>query len=168
MLQSKKQKNITFAVFGIYLFLLVWLILFKFSTSFHELDHMRNINLVPFGESMMVNGKVSFDEIIYNILVFVPFGVYIALLIPEWTIIKKIASCASLSLLFEVLQFVFAIGTSDITDLIGNTLGGIFGIGLCRVLMKVFRNKYVTVINGIGIAVEVVAVVMLGVLIGAN
>lgn len=63
MLQSKKQKNITVAVFGIYLFLLVWLILFKFSTNFHELGHMRNINLVPFGESMMVNGKI------YNFIV---------------------------------------------------------------------------------------------------
>lgn len=34
---------------------------------------MRNINLIPFKEAMILNGKLELSEIIYNILVFVPW-----------------------------------------------------------------------------------------------
>lgn len=40
-------------VFCIYIFLLIWLILF--STNWGDLDHIRNINLIPFKGSMIVN-----------------------------------------------------------------------------------------------------------------
>lgn len=36
----------------------------------------------------------------------------------------------SVTLLYEVVQYIFAIGASDITDLLGNTLGGVIGIAL--------------------------------------
>ncbi len=48
----------------------------------------------------------------------------------EWSIIKKISVGFFISSGIEVLQFVLAIGATDITDLIGNTLGGIVGIGV--------------------------------------
>lgn len=89
MFTSKKQKIITYTVFGVYLFLLIWLILFKFSTNPFELDRFRNINLIPFRQSLAVNGKLAVDEIIYNMLVFVPFGVYTAFLLPKQNFLKK-------------------------------------------------------------------------------
>lgn len=141
MFHSKKQKIITFTVLGIYLFLLTWLILFKFSANLYELSHFRSINLIPFGASMITNGKINLDEILYNILVFIPWGVYFTVLKPEWPLTQKIISGGCLSLTFEILQFIFAIGASDITDVIGNTLGGILGISLCQILKKLFKEK---------------------------
>lgn len=73
MFCSKVQKTISYVVFVVYFLLLIWLILFKFSTSFHDLTHIRNINLIPFGGSAVINGKISFREILWNILVFIPW-----------------------------------------------------------------------------------------------
>ena len=38
---------------------------------------MRSINLIPFGSSAIINGSISLRETLYNILVFIPFGVYV-------------------------------------------------------------------------------------------
>ena len=53
---------------------------------------------------------------------FIPMGIYINLFKPKWSFIQKATLCLGISLLFEILQFVLAIGASDITDIIGNTL----------------------------------------------
>lgn len=168
MFLTKKQKTITWGVFGIYLFLLAWLILFKFSTDFTQLGHMRNVNLIPFKESVIVNGRLFLDEIIYNILVFVPFGVYVNIFKNDWSFAAKILPPLCLSVIFEVVQFALAIGASDITDVIGNTLGGIIGLLLYSLFKKLFRNKSVTIINILGLIIEILAFVMLGILLVAN
>lgn len=52
-------------------------------------------------------------------------------------------------MLFEVLQFIFAIGGSDITDLLGNTLGGMIGSGVYVVFRKLFRTKVNKILNSL-------------------
>ena len=61
------------------------------------------------------------------------------------------------SFVYEFTQFVIAIGASDITDLIGNTLGGVLGIGLFYIIQKLFKQKSISVVNGIGFVIEVIA-----------
>ena len=97
MFKTKRQKNLSLIVFGIYMFLLIWLILFKFATNINDLDHFRNLNLIPFRESMIVNGKLELSEIIYNIMVFVPLGVYIGIFKQKWSLIKKVMKCLRLN-----------------------------------------------------------------------
>ena len=48
---------------------------------------------------------------------------------------------------YEIVQDILAIGRSDITDLIGNTLGGIIGIGLFVVIKKILDKNTVKIIN---------------------
>ena len=168
MFHSKGQKIVSYIVFGIYVILLIWLILFKFSTNFHDLPRIRNINLIPYGESVVINGKIFFGEIFWNILVFVPLGVYLSIFKYNWSFVKKAVPCFLLSFLFEIIQYVFAIGASDITDLIGNTLGGIAGIAICTLFKRLFKEKFITIINSIGLTIEVLAVLMLGILFVAN
>ena len=62
--------------------------------------------------------------------------------------------CFILSLCFEVLQWVFAIGSSDITDLITNTAGGVLGTGVYFVLRKLFRVHEVEIVSIIGAVIE--------------
>lgn len=148
----------------IYLFVLTWIILFKMNFSFQELPNLRDINLIPFAGSAIVNNQIFFSEIINNVLIFIPFGVYISMLKPDWTFLKKVAPIAGVSLLFEVLQFIFAIGGTDITDFIGNTLGGIIGIGLYLVLRRLFKtniNKVLNVLASIGTACVIAFLVLL-------
>lgn len=89
---------------------------------------------------------------------------YISMLEPEWTFLKKFAPIAGVSLLFEVLQFIFAIVGTDITDFIGNTLGGIIGIAIYLVLRRLFKtkiNKVLNVLASIGTACFTALLVLL-------
>lgn len=170
MFKTKKQKIMSLIVCGIYMFLLIWLILFKFNFNFNltELDRIRNINLIPFKESIVVNGRLGIKEIVYNILVFVPLGVYVSIIFYKCSFGKKILPALCMSILFETIQFVFAIGASDITDVIGNTLGGIMGIVCYMLFNKIFKNKSITVINVLGLIIEILALAMLAILFVAN
>lgn len=165
---AQKKKIFSWTVFGIYFFLLTWLILFKLNLNFADLDHIKTINLIPFKGSLSVNSRFGIKEIVYNIMAFIPLGIYISIFKPDWTTIKKIAPCLYLSILFEILQFTFAIGASDITDVINNTLGGIIGIACYSLFRKLFQNKSVNIINCLGLITELLAVTLLFILLIAN
>lgn len=151
MKKSKNNQNkITVGLLVLYLFALTWIILFKMQFSFQDLRYFtdfRGINLIPFAGSVIKNNQIDIGEIIYNVLAFIPFGIYISMLKPNWSFLKKIVPIAGVSLLFEVLQFIFAIGGSDITDLMGNTLGGIIGVGVYIVFRKLFNTKANKILN---------------------
>ena len=65
----------------------------------------------------------------------------------DWAITKKISVAFFISLAVEVLQFVLAIGATDITDLMGNTLGEVIGIGAFYLFIKVLKNKAINILN---------------------
>ena len=69
-----KRKDWTGGLFFIYLAFVIWVILLKFSTSPDALPHLRNINLIPYGDCLMINGNLNIRELAENILIFVPFG----------------------------------------------------------------------------------------------
>ena len=71
-----RGKDWTVGLFFIYLAFVICVILLKFSTSPDALPHLRNINLIPYGDCLMVNGNLNIRELAENILIFVPFGIY--------------------------------------------------------------------------------------------
>ena len=144
MIQSKKQTRWMLGLFLIYFVVIIWVIIFKMSFSIHELTQLRSINLIPYGDSAIVNQQVDFSEIYMNILAFVPFGIYLAMLKPNSAIVKLVAIVGFTSLSIEVIQYLFAIGASDITDLIGNTFGGLLGILFDRVSVKTLKSRQKT------------------------
>ncbi|MDM5304341.1 VanZ family protein [Peribacillus frigoritolerans] len=148
MEKSKNNQNkLTAGLLAVYLFTLTWIIVFKMQFSFQGLPDFREINLIPFAGSANVNNQIDFNEIIYNVIAFIPFGIYISMLKPNWSFLKNITVIAGVSLLFEGLQFIFAIGASDITDFMGNTLGGIIGVGVYIVFCKLFSTKATKILN---------------------
>lgn len=168
MKESKFQRRLSVGIFVVYLALLIWLILFKFQTNLSMLTNHRNVNLIPYSESMMVNGKIELREIVYNILVFVPFGVYLHVLKPYWSLSKKVLLCIGYSLLFEVLQYLFAIGASDITDLINNTVGAILGIGIGKLFYHLSPTKATKTLNTIASIILFLAIALLTILLWSN
>ena len=166
MFQSTKQKRLSCIVFGIYLFLLVWLALFKFATSLSELPSIRGINFIPFYYDQETSAHLK--EVLYNIIVFIPLGVYVQIFKKDWKIAKKCMVAFLTSFLFEVVQFIFAIGASDITDIIGNTLGAIVGVFFCMMMEKITPKKYISTINVLGMFIEIMAVGLLVLLLVAN
>jgi glycopeptide antibiotics resistance protein len=167
-MKNNRQRNLTRILFAIYFLILVWILLFKMSFSLDELYKSRSINIIPFMGSVVVNGRIYINEIIDNILVFIPLGIYICMLKEDWSILRKISVGFFISLGIEVLQFILAIGATDITDLIGNTLGGIIGIGVFYLFSKVFKNKTNKIINILALIVTILLVSMISILLLAN
>ena len=128
----------------------------------------RSINLIPFAESVTIDGKTDISEILLNVIVFIPFGIYISMLHKPWNFIQKIIPIFCVSLLYEVLQYAFAIGGSDITDLIGNTLGGIIGMILFFILIRMFGKDIIWTINLVASIGTTVVILFLGLLVYVN
>ena len=167
-MKNNKQRNLTRILFAVYFLILVWILLFKMSFSLDELYKSRSINLIPFMGSVVVNGRIYINEIIDNILVFIPIGIYICMLKEDWSILRKISVGFFISLGIEVLQFILAIGATDITDLIGNTLGGIIGIGVFYLFSKVFKNKTNNIINTLALIATILLLAFISILLLAN
>ncbi|HBH1636101.1 TPA: glycopeptide resistance protein VanZ1 [Clostridioides difficile] len=167
---KSRKHNITKGLFIVYIIILTWIILFKlqFDISSLETMNLRSINLVPFAGSLIINNRVDISEIILNVVIFVPFGIYVCMLKEEWSFIKKVIPIFITSLAFETLEYIFALGASDITDLIGNTLGGIIGIAVFMLLSKIFKNNTIKIINVLALIVTIIVVLFLGLVIFAN
>ena len=110
----------------------------------------RSVNLVPFND-----GKIDVAEVILNVIIFVPLGIYAGVLFKRWTLGTQLLFFFSISLLFEVLQFILRVGAFDVTDIITNTVGGIIGLMIFKAIEKVFNNnfkvqKFINIIAAIG------------------
>ena len=147
---------------------LTWIIIFKLQFSFENLPHIKNINLIPFGQSVIVNGKIDFGEIIQNALAFIPYGLFIHVLREEKSLLKQFIPIICTSLIFEMIQFVFAIGASDITDMISNSLGGIIGIAIAVSISKVSKKGWIKFINIISFIGAIILTLFIAILLLAN
>ena len=121
---KRKRKFGVSVLFLIYLALLVWIILFKLQFNINDLDTVRKINIV-----------------LENLLIFVPMGIYLQMLLFKSKSYLKLLIIAGISLLLEITQYILAIGSSDITDLITNTAGGLLGIALYSIVARLLKSR---------------------------
>jgi glycopeptide antibiotics resistance protein len=117
----------------LYILTLLWLVLFKF--SFDPLSVLFNyqtssLNLIPFADT-------SRSEMISNFVVFIPFGLLLSATFKKPTFWLKFTYVLVFSLAVEMIQYIFAIGVTDVTDVIMNSLGGLLGL-----LLYNFGSKY--------------------------
>ena len=136
---KSKTKSVTAVLTSIYAVIVVWIILFKMATlsEITYLDHIRNINLIPFHYD--VERSYHLSEVLKNVMLFIPLGVYFKML--RFTNAKAILFGMTFSLGLEILQFVLAVGATDITDIITNTTGTAIGVGFYGLLFLVFRKS---------------------------
>ena len=81
--KNKKQK-MTKLLTAVYILILVWLILFKMAmpAEIPYLDHIRNINLIPFYYDNETSGHAA--EVIKNVILFIPLGLYLSIMGLKW------------------------------------------------------------------------------------
>ena len=119
---SKKKDYIFCSLFGAYIAAVLWITLFS-----RIGDEYRGF-LLPFHSYVeILKGEWRpLLENIGNIALFIPLGVALGV-VKKWDM-KRVAGVGLLtSLLIEVLQFTFALGTFECDDLIHNTLGAVIG-----------------------------------------
>jgi glycopeptide antibiotics resistance protein len=125
------MKTLSKTLLAVYLLVLLWLVLFKFSMhpgSVIENYHVRTINLIPFtGKSNSIDNPV---ESIYNVIAFIPLGLLLGVNFSKTVLRRKLLFVLVLSASVEITQYILAIGRTDITDLITNTVGGYLGLVL--------------------------------------
>ncbi|MFF0831101.1 VanZ family protein [Brevibacillus sp. NPDC003359] len=91
----------------------------------------------------------SFGTVMYNLVgniaVFVPLGFLLPLLFVSFKNMHRVFFLTlGASLVIEMLQFLFALGSIDVDDLLLNGLGGLVGYGLFRIgtsMMDRYRRK---------------------------
>lgn len=86
-------------------------------------------------------------EILLNILVFIPFGIYCKMLKKNMPSIAIIFLAFLLCSAFEISQYIFAIGTTDITDVIDNTLGAIIGVVIYKIMAYILEKDTTIILN---------------------
>ena len=157
--------RITIILFISYLVAICWILLFKLGVRFSYMGN-RRVNLIPFSEPLILNGKIDVGEIILNVVIFVPLGVYTGILFERWIFGRKLFFLFLISLIVEGLQFILAVGAFDITDIITNTLGGIIGLTIFKAIEKGFNNsvkaqKFINIISAVGTALMILLLLLL-------
>ena len=148
--------------------MLVWIILFKMDVSVENFGQMRSINLMPFSQSVIVNDKLDFGEMIQNAMAFVPLGVLVYTIWQEKSWRFKLGVIVVTSVMLEVLQYILGVGASDITDVITNTFGGAVGLGVALGLSKIFPKSWKAVINSVSLVCGILLGTMVILLVAVN
>jgi glycopeptide antibiotics resistance protein len=166
MKQKRMQNDIKIQVlFALYVYALFKVILFKFGSidiTFlgqqlkRSLGNPDNItrqlhqgNLIPFQEisrtmhALTSNGLIN---LVGNIAIFMPFGIFIGLILKnkKLSFIGAFILSLGLSLCLESTQVIFSIGRFDVDDLILNSIGGMVGFIAFRLCVK-----FVAVASGV-------------------
>lgn len=128
-------KILSRGLLALYLGILIWLVLFKLQYNISSVFnyHHRSLNLIPFAAPSR--------EMIDNVIIFIPFGVLLNVNFKKVGFLPKFAFILGFSLTAELIQFIFAIGATDIIDVITNTVGGFLGLKLYGLSNKYINNK---------------------------
>ena len=109
---SSWERKLTSILLVIYLVLLTWSVLFKLATNLDQLvwGSYRQVNLIPFAGSAIVNWHIQLNEIVLNGLAFVPLGLYFQMIWGNrWHFGQKLALVIAISASYEALQYLFGI-----------------------------------------------------------
>jgi glycopeptide antibiotics resistance protein len=101
-------------------------------------SYINTYNLLPFytiGRYLKVNDFSDLIKFVINIMgnifVFMPVGVFVPFLFPKKDWAYNIINIVSIGFLFslgvEAIQFIMSVGVFDVDDLILNTIGALFG-----------------------------------------
>jgi glycopeptide antibiotics resistance protein len=167
--RERIKKVLLYGIFICYILLLIY-ILFLSRVSLLELFNsqrtlFRSINLIPFysireyisGSSANLK-RFAFSNVVGNIAVFIPIGIYLPLFKNDKRVITNLLFIFIVSLFVEIIQWLFGIGTSDIDDIILNCLGGWVGILGYKFLLFILRDEKkvrtaITILSAIGLPV---------------
>ena len=100
-------------------------------------------------------------------LLFIPFGVYLGLLAPTWPWWRITGALVAASLSLEVAQYALAVGSSDTTDLITNTAGGLAGLGLLALARRRLEARTVTAVTRVCAVLTVLALLAIAVFVAS-
>ena len=139
LLQACIQSSFLIYVFGV-LTLTGYFMLFRelaahgwWHKLLHRIQTKDKINLQPF--LMFKQFQIASTQVIGNLVMLLPLGIYIPLLFPRLAGFFKVCIiCLSVSVSIELMQLITNARSTDIDDVILNTSGAIVGYIIYKVL----------------------------------
>lgn len=137
------KKTIRFSIyftFLVYLFMTIY-----FTLMDRDVQSTMKYELQLFWSYKEVICQHSFrywKEIILNILLFAPLGIYVPLIFRSFRNILRVVAISFCSSLFiELTQLLFRIGLFEFDDIFNNVLGAIIGFGIFYCYKSCFERK---------------------------
>ena len=148
--QEKKARTLGKVLFVLYIgFLIYFLFLSDWYGREGVMDEYR-YNLELFKEIRrfivyreQLGAFAVFSNLFGNILIFVPFGFFIAMASSSRSFFKALFNSLGLSLCVEILQLVTRVGSFDVDDILLNTIGGMLGYIVFMICNLIRRKCYV-------------------------
>lgn len=141
--------------------LLLWAIFIGYTVFVFELtiigrgtSHHLQMNLHPFSGYIEAWKKYSLRDLqncIFNILMFVPLGMMLPLINSKfkgfkWILLVVISATVSI----ETYQTLTGAGIFEVDDIINNSIGGIIGYQLYRLVSSITHNKKIKIKSLVG------------------
>lgn len=145
---KKRRRLVAGILFIIYFIVLFYFLFFSEKMGRTYSERAYHYNLIPFREigrfikhRAVLGNEAVLLNIVGNVVAFVPFGAFLPIFSTRCRHFLYTALYSfELSLLVELLQLIFKVGSFDVDDLLLNTLGGIIGF-VIYVLIEYFGNK---------------------------
>lgn len=171
-IMNKRERIETVFLYGVFICYILFLFKLLFLSRVSLLDLFnsqraldRSINIIPFysikeyiSSNIATIKKFAFSNLVGNIVIFIPLGTYLSLFKNNKRIITNLLFIFIVSLFVEIIQGLLGIGTSDIDDIILNSLGGLVGILVYKFLVFILRDEKkvrvsITILSAIGLPV---------------
>lgn len=130
-----KRYVVCWCLFIIYLLSLAYFLFFAEATGRTFAERTYQYNLIPFHEIrrfLVYHRQLGMNAVVLNlvgnVLAFVPFGLFLPLLVKRMRAPGKILLLGfEFSLLVEIVQLFSKVGSFDVDDILLNTLGVVLG-----------------------------------------
>ena len=147
--RKKKHRLMAFVFFMMYFVVLFYFLFFSEELGRTYSERPYHYNLIPFHEIMrfiryrhVLGWKAVILNIWGNIIAFMPFGLFLPIYAKRCrNLWMTVLYSFELSLLVELLQLVFKVGSFDVDDLFLNTVGGLFGYLVYKVIVRLRKNS---------------------------
>lgn len=103
--------------------------------------YLSGIDLQPYSEREIIILSFGFTNLVGNIVLFIPLGVYFALFHESYGIRKNVLAVCFISMAAEIVQYILKMGIADVDDVILNTLGGFIGVIAYQALMIKLKSR---------------------------
>ena len=151
------NKKLIYISFAVYMILLVWVIIFKWSNYIAAQECIITFRKLDLAKRFFVCKQtfIGFDffDIILNTILFLPMSLCFTLLFQKKHFILLIGIACSF--IFEISQFFTCVGMFNIFDIIGNATGCVLGYVLFLFFEKIINKRFVDTINIVIIVVGV-------------
>ena len=119
-IQLKRMLGVMFAEYLV--------LLLSFTVFYREMSTLWSVRLIPF-QNYYNNDRMDLimQDALLNVAMFIPVGFCSSVFLryPKW--LKIILLSATLSCSIEITQYILSKGECDVTDVINNSIGGLFG-----------------------------------------